>query len=277
MTVLTLTLKKEPAYPVDVSALVPEKLFHKKKREIAETILKHGRHDIKVSELFDISGGKAETLVFKGCSRRLTCIGSNMLNGRILVEGESGDYLGQGMQGGYIEVKGTTGDWTATGMRGGKIEIYGNTGTHTGAAGQGEQAGMSGGTVIVHGNAGERTAERMRRGTIVVFGQCGDYTACNMLAGTVIILGKTGSYVGLGMRRGSVILSRKPRHMLPTFRHCGVLKIEFLRLLFKQLARSCETFEVFRDFGPEAIRYAGDTGNKGLGEILLLKNARTSK
>ena len=117
----------------------------------------------------------------------------------------------------------------------------------------------------------------MRRGMIVIFGNTGDYCASNMLAGTIIVLGKTSSYPGFNMKRGTLILAKKPKHILPTFNNCGLLKIEFLRLLFKQLGVSCEQFRVFRNFGPEAVRYAGDAAAQGLGEILVLKNARAPK
>lgn len=277
MTALTFTPKDKLQFPVDLSSLVPELLTGKDKQQISADLLAYGKQNVEVSSLFRITGDDPEKIRFKNCCHQMTHIGGNMRKGHILVEGNAGDYLGRNMHDGKIEVKGNTGSWSGSAMTGGKIEIYGNTENYLGACPQGKAMGMSGGTIIVHGNAGTRIGERMRRGTIVIFGQCGEYAACKMLAGTIIILGKTGSYLGIGMKRGTIILSKKPRHLLATFRHCGYLKIEFLRLLFKQLGSSCRTFKVFSSFGPEAIRYAGDMANDGMGEILVLKNARVAK
>ena len=277
MTAVTFTLRTELRFPLDVSCIVPNLLQGKTKQEILNISLNYGNESIKVSELFKISGTNTDIIRFKNSATRLTHIGASMSHGEILVEGDAGDFLGSAMSGGKIQVQGNTTCWTGASMTNGKIEVYGNTGDYMGASLQGKLAGMSGGTIIVHGNTGDRAAERMRRGTIVVFGQAGEFTACKMLAGTIIILGKTGAYIGMGMRRGTIVLARKPRRLMPTFRNCGYLKIEFLRLLFKQLASSCATFEVFSGFGPEAVRYAGDTSCDGLGEILVLKNARSVK
>ena len=277
MTNLTLTLRTELRFPLDVSCIVPNLLQGMDKQEIGNLQLNYGNESIKVSELFKISGTNTDKIRFKNSGARLTHIGAEMTTGEILVEGDAGDFLGSAMAGGKIQVQGDTACWTGASMSGGKIEVFGSSSDYLGAAQQGKVFGMSGGTIIVHENNGDRTGERMRRGTIVVFGQSGEFTACKMLAGTIIVLGKTGAYIGMGMRRGTIVLARKPRRLVPTFRNCGYLKIEFLRLLFKQLATSCEVFEVFSGFGPEAVRYAGDESVGGLGEILVLKNARLVK
>jgi formylmethanofuran dehydrogenase subunit C len=94
-----------------------------------------------------------------------------------------------------------------------------------------------------------------------------------MIAGTLMILGRCGRHAGRGMRRGTIILGKKPAHMLSTFHSCGILKMEFLRLLFKQMAQAGGRAQVFRLFGPEVHRYAGDSASGGKGELLILLNA----
>ncbi len=277
MSALTFTLKKRPDFELDVSALTPDKLIGKTRKQICAVKLSYANQKVAVSELFSVSGTDAENVCIQQSCSRLTHIGQSMSTGKIQVCGDAGNKLGKYMGGGLISVSGNTGNWTATGMAGGKIEIKGDCGDFLAAGSPGDQHGMKDGTVIVHGSAGCRTGERMRRGMIVIFGNTGEYCASYMLAGTIIILGKTGAYLGFGMKRGTIVLTRKPRHLLATFRHCGLLKVEFLRLLFKQLAVACKPFEIFMGFGPEAIRYAGDTSCGGMGEILLLKNTRAAR
>jgi formylmethanofuran dehydrogenase subunit C len=277
MTALLLTLKKQPELPVDLSPLTPDKLKGKTKTQISAIKLVSGKHKIPVSTLFSISGSDTQNIRIQRSCRQLTHIGQDMSFGGIQVRGDAGNYLGKHMREGHIKVSGDSGDSTACGLKGGLIEIDGDVGDRLGANSIGELHGMSDGTVIVSGNAGNRVGERMRRGTIVVRGHVGEYCANWMLAGSIIVLGKTGNYLGNGMKRGTVILTKKPRHMIATFRHCGLLKIEFLRLFFKQMALANKEFNFFRNFGPEAIRFAGDVSCEGLGEILVLKNARISK
>jgi formylmethanofuran dehydrogenase subunit C len=268
------TLKTRPGISVDMSPVNPDNLVNKSKSQIAAMKLSCGKQTIPVSKLFSINGDDASNIRIQRSCQKLNHIGRDMKTGQIQVRGDAGDFLGKNMQGGQLRVNGNTGDWAASGMLGGLIEISGNTGNYLGANFSGEQHGMNEGTVIVSGNAGNRVGERMRRGTIVINGQVGEYCANQMLAGSIIIFGKTGNYLGYGMKRGTIILTKKPRHIIATFRHCGLLKIEFLRLLFKQMSESNKQFSFFSNFGPEAIRYAGDTSCGGLGEILILKNAR---
>ena len=93
-----------------------------------------------------------------------------------------------------------------------------------------------------------------------------------MRAGTIIAMGRTGPHIGIGMRRGTLVMGRKPAAMPTGFRSAGALKMEFLRLLFKQLGTVHTRLALFRSFGPEAIRMAGDLSVGGKGEILVLLN-----
>ncbi len=277
MTTMIFTLKSQPEFPVDISAMVPDKLAGKTRAQIGAIKLFNGKRKVALSTLFSISGQDPENIRIQRSCQKLTHIGHGMRRGKIQVRGDCGDFLGKDMSGGELNVTGSAGAWTASGMSGGLIEISGNVADYLAANFSGEQHGMSDGTVIVCGNAGDRVGERMRRGMIVIKGQTGEYCANRMLAGTIIVLGKTGAYLGYGMKRGTIVLTKKPRHIIATFRHCGLLKIEFLRLLFKQMALSNKQFAFFRNFGPEAIRYAGDVSCAGKGEILILQNARLPK
>ena len=160
-------------------------------------------------------------------------------------------------------------------MSNGHIDIIGNVGNYLGAGLPGDPYGMSDGLIYVAGNAGDRAGDRLRRGFIIIRGKAGDYCGSRMVAGTIIVLDKAGKYPGFGMKRGTLIMAKKPRHIAATFKSCGYLKMQFLRLLFKQLQEMGSQFSIFNKYDPEAHRFVGDLASDGIGEILILQTIRT--
>ncbi|MEQ8937769.1 MAG: formylmethanofuran dehydrogenase subunit C, partial [Gammaproteobacteria bacterium] len=112
---------------------------------------------------------------------------------------------------------------------------------------------------------------QMRRGLIIVHGKAGDFCGSRMHAGTVVVLDKVGYYPGEAMRRGTIMLAKKPKHIAATFKSCGNLKMQFLRLFFTQLANMDPEFDFFKKYGPMAHRFSGDLARNGKGELLILK------
>lgn len=273
MSDVTFTLRRQPETWLDLSALTPDKLHGRTLKAIKAVRLRCGRRTESVGDLFAVSGDNPSALRFTDACRQFVRLGRGMTHGRIHVAGHAGHYLGQDMLGGQITVRGSAGNWLGAGMTGGRIDISGDAGDFMGAAPTGAMHGMSGGSIIVYGNAGKRAGDRMRRGTILVLGNAGDFTGSRMIAGTLFVMGKARAGVGCGMRRGTIVLGRMPAHMLITFSDCGKLKMEFLRLLFKKTAQAAKRLDFFRDFGPEARRFAGDLSSGGQGEILVLLNA----
>lgn len=253
-----------------MSALTPDRLQGKGLEEISKLRLARSRQDCSVGELFNVSGDETEHIRILHGSLMLDAIGAEMSHGLIEVKGGAGDYLGMKMRGGQINVSGGVGRWAATGMKGGRIRITGDAGDFLGGALPASPMGMEDGMVVVSGNAGDRIGDRMRRGSLVVEGAAGNYCGSRMLAGTIVILGKPGTGVGFGMKRGSIILGLPPERMTSTFNSCGLLKMEFLRVLFRNLGGAEHCLEAFNVFGPEAERYAGDLAYGGKGEILIL-------
>ncbi|MGH8247177.1 MAG: formylmethanofuran dehydrogenase subunit C [Gammaproteobacteria bacterium] len=273
MTPLALTLRERPGGYLDMSALTPDRLAGLDPGQVKALEMRVGTEHIKAGKLFDIRGRDTDHLILpRGCDRFIR-LGRSMTRGSIDVCGHGGQYIGQGMSGGEIRVDGDTGDWTAAGMRGGTLHVSGNVGDFTGAGLPGDVTGMSNGCVVIRGDSGDRLGDRMRRGTILVFGNAGDFAGSGMKAGTLVILGQVGRYPGHGMHRGTIVLGNKPRQMPLTFQNCGNLKMEFLRLFFKQISTLSSDFAFFRGFGPEAHRLAGDRAAGGQGEILILLNA----
>jgi len=275
MSPLTFKLNIIPEFTLDVSPLTPDKLLPKSQTQIKKINLRYGKQEISVDKLFSISGDNPENIKFLGSTEKLICIGQNMSRGNIDVQGNAGNFIGQYMQGGYINVQGNAGSWVGNSMTNGRIHINGNVDDYLGASLPGDPYGMSDGLIYVSGNAGDRVGDRMRRGIIIICGMAGDYCGSRMIAGTIIVLDKAGKYSGFGMKRGTIILAKKPRHISATFKSCGNLKVQFLRLLFKQLSEMEQRLTLFREYGPEAHRFTGDLASNGKGEILILQTIKT--
>jgi formylmethanofuran dehydrogenase subunit C len=278
MMPLTFTLRRNPWGRIDAALLTPDKLDGMKRAAIAAIRLQCGRRRVRADELFSISGSDTAAIEIRRSTPQLFRIGSRMRSGTICVRGDAGDNVGECMQGGEIRVQGGAGDWLGACMEGGRIDVSGSIGNGAGAGLPGQLAGMRSGLIRIHGNAGDRLGERMRGGIILVLGNTGHWAAYRLAAGTIIVMGRAGAHIGIGMKRGTIIIGRKPATPMG-FRSAGILKMEFLRLLFRQFGGSDDpSLARFRGFGVEAIRMAGDLTAGGKGEILVLLNAsmRTS-
>ena len=271
MSVLTLSLKSKPIFTLDMSPLIPELLSGLSQTKIKKIKLVYGKETITVESLFQISGKAGDHLVIKKSCDKLICIGKDMSNGEITVNGDTGDLLGQSMSNGLINVKGHAGSWVGTAMTGGRINISGDAGNFVGAGLPGDTFGMNRGLIHIKGNVGDRLGDQMRRGMIFVHGQAGEYCGSRMHAGTIVVLDKIGKYPGVAMRRGTILLAKKPKHIAASFKSCGNLKMQFLRLFFTQLSQMDADFSVFKKYGPLAHRFSGDLSRNGKGELLILQ------
>ena len=270
MNPLVLTLLKIPEAPVDISPLTPDLLSGMKASQIRKVHLAHGKSTVRVEQLFAVTGSDTNKIQIHCSCNKLLYIGKGMSYGTIEVSGDAGDYAGQHMQGGTLRIHGNAGSWAGSSMLNGLIEIDGNAADSPGAGMPGDANGMSNGLIYIRGNAGDRIGDRMRRGTIVICGNAGDYCGSRMQAGTIVVLHDSGEYPGMNMKRGTIVLARKPSHMAATFMSCGNLKMQFLRLLFKQLSELGKHYVFFKNYSPAAHRFAGDLASNGKGEILIL-------
>jgi formylmethanofuran dehydrogenase subunit C len=270
MSALTFTLKHLPDADVDLSPLTPDRLQNLSPARLSALELDCGAGRIKLQRLFKVSGNDPSHIRILKSTVRLSYIGRDMTRGRIEVHGDAGDFLGLDMRGGVLRVQGDAGHWAGSGLRGGRIEITGNAGDYLAAARPAVGPGMIDGMILVHGNVGDRAGDRMRRGIVIILGDAGDYCGARMIAGTILVFGEAGRYPGFDMRRGTIILANKPKIMTATFRSCGELKMEFLRLLFRQLAGISKPLMFLKTTGPESERFAGDLAGLGKGEILIL-------
>lgn len=272
MSALTLTLKLNPKFTLDMSPITPDNLESLALEKIKKLKLRYGKETVKLESLFTVKGSDKNNIVINKSHRQLICVGKEMSIGTITVNGDVGDFLGQSMKkSGEITVHGNAGSWVGNGMSGGRINVSGNVLDYTGGGLPGDTFGMTNGLINITGDAGDRVGDRMRRGIIIIQGKSGDFCGSRIHAGTIIALDKVGKNPGEGMRRGTVILAKKPVHISSTFKSCGNLKMHFLRLLFTQLSKIDNCFQFFNKYGPEAHRFAGDIARNGKGEILILQ------
>ncbi|MGH8120648.1 MAG: formylmethanofuran dehydrogenase subunit C [Gammaproteobacteria bacterium] len=270
MKPLQLTLNRTPDAPVDLSPLVPDLLAGMKMSRLNRLKIAHGKNTLRVERLFAVTGNDTNNIKITNSCNKLLYIGKGMGHGSIEVSGDVGDFAGQHMQGGTLRIQGNAGSWVGSGMVNGLIEIHGNVDDSPGAGLPGDAHGMSDGFIYISGNAGDRVGDRMRRGIIIICGSTGDYCGSRMQAGTIVVLQRTGEYPGTGMKRGTIVLARAPSHMAATFMSCGELKMQYLRLLFKQLGEVGKNYTFLKNYAPAAHRYAGDLASNGKGEILVL-------
>lgn len=270
MSALTFTLKTRPDQRVDMSPLACQQLHGKEPAEIAAILLQCGKRQLRVDELFHISGTDTQHIVIKNGFEKLDFIGKELDGGSIQVEGDAGAYLAMGMKSGIIKVSGNAGLYAGCEMKKGYLEIAGNTGDFLGGALPGNKMGMKGGLVLVKGNAGERVGDHLRRGTILIEGNAGDYCGSRMTAGTIAVMGQTGRYLGYAMRRGTLLLWNQPT-LSASFNDCGTHTLAFLPMLFKAFATLNSKFADSAAAFNRVQRYAGDMSEMGRGEVLVRK------
>lgn len=272
MSALVFTLKSEAKFTLNVASLTPENLEGKTLAKIKKLKIIYGNETVNLDTLFTVRGSNSSNIVIENSTDKLINAGQGMNKGSITIKGDVGDFLGQGMKNGTLTVVGNAGSWIGNAMAGGRIDINGNARDYVGAGLPGDSFGMSNGLINIKGNAGDRVGDRMRRGIIIIQGKSGNYCGSRIHAGTIIVLDKVGKLPGEGMRRGTIILAKKPTHLSATFKSCGNLKMQFLRLLFKQLASIDNDLSLFNKYGPEAHRFSGDLARNGKGEILILQH-----
>jgi formylmethanofuran dehydrogenase subunit C len=264
---ITLTLKEQPAVPLEAEALSPDVLSALDLSAIRALPLHLGKRRCRVEDFFEVAGNPGDELEIRGDARKVKWIGRGMTRGRIAIAGNAGMHLGAHMKGGSIEVSGDATDWLGAEMSGGVIRVRGNAGGQVGAAYRGSTTGMTEGTILIEGSAGLEVGMRMRRGTIAIGGQARDFAGLEMKGGTILLRRGAELRTGAWMSRGTII-SLSPIGLLPTFSYSSRYNPTFLRLYARRLstlgfAIPCEEQEGAYQ------RYLGDAAVPGKGEILV--------
>lgn len=267
MSRLTLKLKAAPSERLDMGALLPGAIAGKSIAEIERMAIGTSGADIRVGDVFAVSGSASERIVVAGGSDRLDNVAAKLNAGAIEVEGDVGAYAAAGMRGGHLHVRGNTGPLLAAAMRDGLVHVTGSAGEAAGGARPTDRYGMLGGIVVVGGDVGERAGQRMRRGTIVAGGSFGRWAGTHMMGGTLWTQTGFGDEPGMQLRRGTLI-GPKVGKLLATFRDGGVHDLVILRILSRDLA------ERLGSLAPPPLpgrvrKFSGDLAIFGKGELLL--------
>lgn len=267
MNALTFNLIKPLQFSLNCAPLNPSHIANKSSSEIAAMRLNYGNSQLRVDEIFEITGSDTQNIHFKNTSSKLDYLGANMSVGSMTIEGDAGAYLAYNLKNATIHCHGNTQAYAACNMVSGLLTIEGNTGDFLGGASAGLRKGMRGGTVIVKGNAGDRVGDQMRRGLILIEGDAGDYCASRMIAGTIGVFGNIGKYAGFNMKRGTLLLTKLP-NLHATMQDCGMHTLPFLSLMFKSLSPLATKFSGMQSQRVQC--FVGDASGNGNGEILII-------
>lgn len=265
MSALTFRLREAPPERLDLSGLVPHRIGALSLPDIERLPIGTSRHGVAVADIFTVETGDRDSIRFEGGSPRFDLIGAGLESGRLVVDGDVGQRLGQAMRGGTIEVTGSAGPFAASAAKGGLVRIAGDADERAGGAIHGAMRGLDGAILVIEGDAGDRLGERMRRGLILIGGRAGDYAGSGLIAGTIIAQ-EVGDNPGYGMRRGTIIAAAHGT-LLPSFVPTGRHRLVVAQLLRRAVAhirpRSAELIP------QQAERLAGDLATLGKGEILM--------
>jgi len=264
---ITLTLKEQPAVPLEAEVLSPDMVAPLTNDAIRALPVHLGRRQRRVDDFFTVEGGASDELEIRGDARKVKWIGRGMTRGSITIDGNAGMHLGAYMKGGTIEVSGNVSDWLGAEMSGGLIRVGGNAGGQVGAAYRGSLAGMKDGTILIKGTAGLEVGMRMKRGIIVVGGQVRDFAGLQMKGGTIVLGSGAELRTGAWMNRGTIV-SLRPLPLLPTFLYASTYIPTFLRLYARHLGMLGFTIP-YEEHDGTYQRYTGDTSVPGKGEILV--------
>jgi formylmethanofuran dehydrogenase subunit C len=266
---LTLSLREQPAVPLETEGLRPDGLAGLGRAEIEALPVWHGNEQARLADFFTVSGDGEEDVRVEGDLRSVKSIGAGMTAGRLTVAGDAGMHTGADMRGGELVVEGDVADFAGTGMRGGRLVVRGSAGHQLGGALPGERAGMRGGEILVHGDAGEQVGAGLRRGLIAVAGRLGDVAGLRMLAGTIVALGGLGATPGAATRRGTIVAMTEVA-LLPTFAFACSYRPPFLRMYLRHL-RALGLPVTDEQIEGRYARWSGDGLELRRGEVLILE------
>lgn len=126
-------------------------------------------------------------------------LAAGIKHGEVIIESDTGDYLGVLNDGGTIKVAKNVGNYLGDNMTTGTIVVEGHSGF-------GAAQYCYGGTVVVLGNAGDFTATMNKGAVIIIAGDVGDEAGTYMLDGDLIVLGNAGKNFANYLIRGDVYI-----------------------------------------------------------------------
>ncbi|HIQ32839.1 MAG TPA: formylmethanofuran dehydrogenase subunit C, partial [Methanothermococcus okinawensis] len=231
-----LKLKEDITVPVELDALLPEKMEGMDVEEIKDIEIPQGRTTVKVGDLFEVEIEESDIpkMTIKNSSFKLKRVGEGMTTGEIVIEGDVGMHLGADMKGGRIVVNGNVDNWAGQGMKGGELIIKGNARDYLGSAYRGGYRGMSGGLIVVEGNAGHEIGEHMHGGMIHVKGNVGYFAGIHAKGGIIKIDGDVLGRLGAEMIKGAIVVKGRVPEVLPSFKYEGIVENPLIKVKKKE-------------------------------------------
>src|SRR5437899_2216877 len=107
---IALTLKEQPAVPLEAEVLSPDVMATLTNAAIRALPVLLGKRQRRVDDFFAVEGEASDELEIRGDVRKVKWIGRQMSRGRIAVVGNAGMHLGAYMKGGTIDVTGNVSD-----------------------------------------------------------------------------------------------------------------------------------------------------------------------
>ena len=120
-------------------------------------------------------------------------------DGRIILQGNVGYFVGALGMGPSVDVLGNAGWSVGADLMSGSVHVRGNAGSSVGAS-------IRGGRVVIDGDAGPRAAIALKGGEVIVGGSVGYMTAFMMQTGTLVVGGDAGDALGDSMYQGDIFL-----------------------------------------------------------------------
>lgn len=195
-------LKEENAeYEVDFKKIVEasEKIKQKNyKISDIDKITRSNEQDLGYlisALLHDLKKEDKITINLKKPIDNLCCM---LKEGKVIIKGNTGKYLGKYMIGGEIETDYNTGSFLGYGMTNGKITVR-NADAFAGQK-------MEGGIITVKRHAGDFSGNEMKGGELIIHKTAGDYLGSKMENGKITMHGKTGNFAGQYMKGGLIDL-----------------------------------------------------------------------
>lgn len=298
MSFLTLRKTAHSAQRIDLFGIVPNRVNDLPLNEISQLPIRIGERAAMVRDCFEVVDGDRTAIAFEGDLANCDYVGGGLESGRIIANGNVGDFLADRMRGGSIEVVGSANRFACSGLRGGLVTISGDCGEYAAAAAPSEKRGMNGGMLVVKGNCDQWLATRMRRGTVIVHGNVAAACANRMIAGTLVLCGQVTFPLAANMARGTILLlGQQATSEAPAgFTTPELTELSYLQILLndiapylpvpKPAARSRSATNRGAGSGvltphvstlrAPVLRALGDRVNRGLGEIIWLNSRLTA-
>lgn len=132
-------------------------------------------------------------------AQHLHGLAAGLKSGKVVIQGNAGDYVGVLNAGADILVTANAGKYAADNMTSGTLTVQGDAGFGAGQY-------CYDGNVILYGNAGDFTATMNKGATVIVGQNVGDDVGTYMLAGDLIVVGNAGHNFANYIIRGYIYI-----------------------------------------------------------------------